>query len=163
MKKKANGTYRARINARGFEQEDGFHYKSDETVMPVINETTIKVLLVTMTIAIWAATLIYVQGAFLNGQLNEELYMHVPEGFKKYYGENFFKVKAYNLRLSVISNSGLEGTIDSFKIDDTEYIMFLNEAVISKKSKMQESVSLSVTEVELIAATSFIQDIIFIF
>ena len=30
MKKKANGTYPARINARGFEQEDDVHFKSDD-------------------------------------------------------------------------------------------------------------------------------------
>jgi hypothetical protein len=35
MKKKPNRSYRARINARGFEQLDGLHYDSLSTSSPV--------------------------------------------------------------------------------------------------------------------------------
>jgi hypothetical protein len=35
MKKKSNGTYRARLNARGYKQLDGIHYDSSNISSPV--------------------------------------------------------------------------------------------------------------------------------
>ena len=37
MKKKSNGTFRARINMRGYEQIDGDHYDSASISSPVTN------------------------------------------------------------------------------------------------------------------------------
>eukprot|EP00979_Chaetoceros_neogracilis_P012413 scaffold3301_cov154-Chaetoceros_neogracile.AAC.1 len=34
MKKKANGTYRARLNARGYEQVEGLHYDAANIAAP---------------------------------------------------------------------------------------------------------------------------------
>lgn len=45
MKKKANGTKRARLNARGFEQVDGEHYNEDDKAAPVVTLSAILVLL----------------------------------------------------------------------------------------------------------------------
>jgi hypothetical protein len=42
MKKKANGTYHARMNARGYEQVDGKHYDKMTKAAPVANEITIR-------------------------------------------------------------------------------------------------------------------------
>ena len=44
----------------------------------------------------------------------------------------------------------------------SSYATFLNGAVVMTKSKMQKSVTLSVTEAELVAATSCAQDMLFI-
>ena len=44
MKLKASGARRARVNARGFEQKPGVHYKPDDIAAPVVNETTIRVI-----------------------------------------------------------------------------------------------------------------------
>jgi len=87
MKKKPNGTKRARIVARGFEQIDGEHYKSDETAAPVVNDMTIRIVLILMIMARFCGELVDVQGAFLLGEFGteEKLYMEVPEGFKKFY------------------------------------------------------------------------------
>ena len=41
MKKKANGTYRARMNAQGYKQVDGIHYSKDAKAAPVANEIVI--------------------------------------------------------------------------------------------------------------------------
>jgi hypothetical protein len=41
MKKKSNGTYRARMNARGFEQVDRRHYDRHDITAPVTNDITI--------------------------------------------------------------------------------------------------------------------------
>jgi hypothetical protein len=55
MKKKANGTYRARMNARGYEQVDGKHYDKMMKAAPVANEITIRMILVLIVMASWAA------------------------------------------------------------------------------------------------------------
>ena len=41
MKKKSNGTFRARLNARGFEQVDGEHYREEDKSSLVVNDVTI--------------------------------------------------------------------------------------------------------------------------
>ena len=88
MKKKANGTYRARINARGFEQIEGEHYDATATAAPVVNEATIFIVLIVMVMGGMYAELMDVRGAFLHGTFpdGETLYMSVPQGFENYYG-----------------------------------------------------------------------------
>jgi hypothetical protein len=90
MKKKANGTYRARANARGYEQEDGEHYDKLTKSAPVANEITIRMVLVLIVMAGWYASVVDVNGAFLTGELGPdvECYLEVPEGFEKYYPPN---------------------------------------------------------------------------
>jgi hypothetical protein len=53
MKKKSNGKYRARFNARGYKQIDGIHYDEDAKAAPVTNETTIKIVMILITMAGW--------------------------------------------------------------------------------------------------------------
>jgi Reverse transcriptase (RNA-dependent DNA polymerase). len=48
MKKKSNGTYRARVNARGFKQVAGKHYDSATISAPVTNDATIRICLTIM-------------------------------------------------------------------------------------------------------------------
>jgi hypothetical protein len=90
MKKKANGTYRARMNARGFEQIDGIHYDETEKAAPVANEITIRIVMTLMVMAGWWAELVDVQGAFLTGEMDPktQCYLHVPEGFERFYPSN---------------------------------------------------------------------------
>jgi len=49
MKKKLNGTFRARVNARGFMQIAGEHFNSDSISSPVTNEATIRVVLYSLS------------------------------------------------------------------------------------------------------------------
>jgi hypothetical protein len=67
MKKKSNGTYRARLNARGYAQVDGIHYDSSNISSPVTNDTTIRIIMVLMIIFKWSAQLVDVKGAFYVG------------------------------------------------------------------------------------------------
>jgi hypothetical protein len=65
MKKKASGTYRARVNARGFEQIDGeHHYDKTHISLPVVNEITVRMILILIWMARWCAMLLDVKGAF---------------------------------------------------------------------------------------------------
>ena len=69
MKKKVNGTYRARLNTRGFEQEDGKHFDKLDIAAPFISDITIRVILVIMIIAGWIGELSDIRGVFLHGDL----------------------------------------------------------------------------------------------
>ena len=91
MKKKSNGVFRARLNARGFEQIDGEHYKEDNKAAPVVNDTTFHILLILLLMAAWHAEVLDVKGAFLHGLFEdgEQIYMEIPEGFEHHYGINF--------------------------------------------------------------------------
>jgi hypothetical protein len=90
MKKKSNGTYRARINARGFEQVDGEHYDIDTKSSPVTSLVTTRIVMTLIVMTSWAAHLMDVHGAFLKGKFRdgEIIYMKVPQGFKKFYPKN---------------------------------------------------------------------------
>lgn len=87
MKKKSNGKYRARLNARGFEQVDGVHYDEDTKSSPVVSDPTILIVLVLMLLAGWSGHIVDVNGAFLNGRFEPQhrIYMDVPRGFEKFY------------------------------------------------------------------------------
>jgi len=91
MKKKANGTYRARVVARGFEQIEGVHYDGASIAAPVINNMSIRIIMVLAVMAGWASKIIDVKGAFLHGEFEdgaEPVYLKVPEGFKQFYPRN---------------------------------------------------------------------------
>ena len=66
-KKKANGTFRARLNMRGFEQIPGEHYEPDWISAPVANDIVIRMMLCMMLMSGMYAHLVDVQGAFLLG------------------------------------------------------------------------------------------------
>lgn len=68
MKKKSSGLYRARLNARGYEQVDRQHFDSASIAAPVTNNVTICVCFMLMLMALWYSYLLDVQGAFLLGQ-----------------------------------------------------------------------------------------------
>jgi hypothetical protein len=61
MKKKANGRFRARLNARGYEQVDGEHFDSTNISSPVTNDATIRIIMVLAIIFRWSAGLVDVQ------------------------------------------------------------------------------------------------------
>jgi hypothetical protein len=92
MKKKVSGRFRARINARGYEQIDGQHYESINISSRVTNDAIIRIVMILTIIFGWTAGLIDVQRAFLCGNFKdgEDIYMEVPEGFEKCYPSKVF-------------------------------------------------------------------------
>lgn len=71
--------YKARLVARGFTQRQGFDF--DETYAPVVKIVTLRVLLAVATQMNMHIHQMDVKTAFLNGNLNEEIYMRQPDGF----------------------------------------------------------------------------------
>ena len=50
-KKKSNGTYHGRLNARGFEQIAGKHFDPTSTAAPMTNDTTKRIVFILMLLA----------------------------------------------------------------------------------------------------------------
>ena len=72
-------TYKARLVAKGFRQKEGIDYF--DTYAPVARITTIRVLFALASLHNLYVHQMDVKTAFLNGDLDEEIYMEQPEGF----------------------------------------------------------------------------------
>jgi len=72
--------YKARLVAQGFTQEYGIDYQ--ETFALVARMTSVRILLVITTAKSWCLHQMDVKNAFLNGELQEEVYMHPPSGME---------------------------------------------------------------------------------
>lgn len=71
--------FKARLVAKGFKQKEGIDYF--DTYSPVTRITTIRVLLALASIYHLEVHQMDVKTAFLNGDLEEEIYMDQPEGY----------------------------------------------------------------------------------
>jgi hypothetical protein len=79
FKWKADGRYRARLVAKGFTQIQGIDY--DETFSPVARFESLRLILALAALEDWEIHQMDIKSAFLNGLLEEEIYMEQPEGF----------------------------------------------------------------------------------
>ena len=68
--------YKARLVAKGYSQQYGMDY--EETFVPVAKITTIHTLIIVASIRQWHVSQLGVKNAFLNGDLQEEVYMAPP-------------------------------------------------------------------------------------
>jgi hypothetical protein len=71
--------YKARFVACGFSQEEGIDY--DETFAPVARYTSIRTIISLASVLGWKLHQMDVKTAFLNGQVEEEVYIEQPKGF----------------------------------------------------------------------------------
>ncbi|CAI7831555.1 unnamed protein product [Closterium sp. NIES-53] len=82
IKSDANGNierYNSRLVAKGYQQKEKVDYK--ELFAPVVKPTTLRTLLAGAAIKGWVVKQMDVTTAFLNGVLEEEIFMAQPEGF----------------------------------------------------------------------------------
>ena len=71
--------YKARFVARGFSQKEGIDY--DETFAPVARNTSIRSVISLASIFGWKLHQMDVKTAFLNGKIDQEVFVEQPEGF----------------------------------------------------------------------------------
>ena len=74
-------TWKARLVAKGYSQVEGLDFS--ETFAPVAKFTSIRIILTLAAAHGWECHHMDVKTAFLNGELEEEIYMEQPEGFVK--------------------------------------------------------------------------------
>jgi hypothetical protein len=72
--------YKARFVSRGFSQKEGIDY--EETFAPVARYTSIRTTLAITTIMKWKIHQMDVKTTFMNGVVEEEVYVEQPQGFK---------------------------------------------------------------------------------
>ena len=89
MKQKASGEKWARINAHGFEQIPGIQYDPNDKSSPVVNMTTIWIILTLWaSCEEWNMQMLDVKEAFLKGEFNkdqEQVYLEVLQRFEHIY------------------------------------------------------------------------------
>ena len=71
--------YKARLVTKGYKQKEGLDYF--DTYSPVTRITSIRMLIAIAALHNLEIHKMDVKTAFLNGDLNEEIYMDQPEGF----------------------------------------------------------------------------------
>lgn len=71
--------YKAKLVAKGFLQTSCIDYH--ETFSPVIEASTLRIILALLVLKGWSIRQVVINDVFLNGKLDEEVYMSQLEGF----------------------------------------------------------------------------------
>ena len=99
FKKKRNGVYRARLVALGYAQIPGVDQK--DNFAPVISEIAFRTILIMGLMYDWTFEIVDIKTAFLYGELEEEIYMKVPEGLSIFMGKEFSENECLILEKSI--------------------------------------------------------------
>jgi hypothetical protein len=88
FKIKRNGIFRDRLVACGYSQVPGLDF--NESFDSVLNDMTLRILLIDMLVWNLKAKIVDVETEFLHGDLKEEVFMKIPEGMYAAKGYCFY-------------------------------------------------------------------------
>nr|GEV76100.1 retrovirus-related Pol polyprotein from transposon TNT 1-94 [Tanacetum cinerariifolium] len=179
-------TYKARLVAKGYTQTYGVDYK--ETFSLVADIRAIRILIAIATFYDYKIWQMDVKTAFLNGYLNEDIYMVQSKCFvdpnhpRKNPGEQhstavktilkylrntkeMFLVYGGNpeveLRVDRYCDAGFETDRDDIK-SQTRYVFISNGGTMDWKSSKQSTIAMSATEAEYISASKAAMEAVWI-
>jgi hypothetical protein len=91
--------YKARLVAQGFSQKPGTNYSDNGTFAPVMQFETLRTMLAHMAINNWKLRQFDIKGAYLHGELKEEIYMAQAPGYEDGTGQVYCLKRAlYGLK-----------------------------------------------------------------
>ena len=108
FKVKRNGVYHARLVAKGFSQIPGMEFTDNYS--PVVNDVTFRVVVARMLIQNLKEKVVDIDNAFLNGDLEHEINMKIPEGYDEVISKDVDKEDCLILQKAIF--------IDWFKQQD---------------------------------------------
>ena len=82
---KNDGRHRSRLCATGYTQVAGVDFQ--ENYAPVVNDVTFRIVMAMLLENEWEAEIVDVETASLYGDLEEEIYLKIPEGLAEHTGK----------------------------------------------------------------------------
>ena len=93
LKRKADGSvdrYKARLVAKGYSQRPGLEFS--EVFAPIAKWAALRAILALSALEDLELYSVDISTAFLNGDMEHDVYMQQPEGFEEYFGPGLLEL-----------------------------------------------------------------------